>query len=324
MDKNSKMYKRYLKFFFFFKVTEIKINLPNGSFIAGKWWGSLDQKPILCLHGWQDNAGSFDRLIPLLPRELSFLAIDFPGHGKSSWLPTGVAYNVFDFIYTIIFVMKEYNWEKVSLLGHSMGAMVSFLFATLFPEKVNLLIKIDSFKKLDRSFEDELNDTREIVLNFLVTDERIRSNLEPPCYTITEMVERVYSGSFFNITKESAPYLLNRSIKRSSKYPHKFYFARDPRLRNIVMVYHPEEKALKSARNVCKVPFLFITTDKFSPLYARIEYLDKMIEVFSGFPDFQLEVIDSDSHYFHLNNPTQISRQISEFLIKHKKIVSHL
>lgn len=31
------------------------------------------------LHGWMDNAGTFDTLIPLLPKELSYLSIDLPG-----------------------------------------------------------------------------------------------------------------------------------------------------------------------------------------------------------------------------------------------------
>jgi pimeloyl-ACP methyl ester carboxylesterase len=60
----------------------VKINLPYGEWISGKWWGDLSINPILCLHGWLDNAGTFDRLIPLLPREFSYLAIDFPGELK--------------------------------------------------------------------------------------------------------------------------------------------------------------------------------------------------------------------------------------------------
>lgn len=48
--------------------------------IAAKWWGSKTKRPIILAHGWQDNAGSFDTLIPLLPSEFSYLAIDFPGH----------------------------------------------------------------------------------------------------------------------------------------------------------------------------------------------------------------------------------------------------
>jgi len=41
---------------------------------------NIFSRPIVCIHGWQDNAGTFDRLIPLLPREFSYLAIDLPGN----------------------------------------------------------------------------------------------------------------------------------------------------------------------------------------------------------------------------------------------------
>ena len=53
-------------------------------------------KKILCLHGWLDNAASFNRLAPLLldsfpvsdeqqqqQQRMEILALDFPGHGLS-------------------------------------------------------------------------------------------------------------------------------------------------------------------------------------------------------------------------------------------------
>jgi pimeloyl-ACP methyl ester carboxylesterase len=53
-------------------------------------------KKILCLHGWLDNAASFNRLAPLLldspssdeqqeqcVQPMEILALDFPGHGLS-------------------------------------------------------------------------------------------------------------------------------------------------------------------------------------------------------------------------------------------------
>ena len=53
-------------------------------------------KKVLCLHGWLDNAASFNRLAPLLLdsspssdeeqvqyQPMEILALDFPGHGLS-------------------------------------------------------------------------------------------------------------------------------------------------------------------------------------------------------------------------------------------------
>ena len=60
---------------------EVTIAVPWGH-VAGKWYGDRDKQPVLALHGREDNAGTFDRLIPLMPRTIPVFAIDFPGHGR--------------------------------------------------------------------------------------------------------------------------------------------------------------------------------------------------------------------------------------------------
>lgn len=69
------------------------VNLASCFYLIGKWWGSRSVQPIIAVHGWQDNAGSFDKLAPLLCEEgFSIYAIDLPGHGHSSHLPPGCTY----------------------------------------------------------------------------------------------------------------------------------------------------------------------------------------------------------------------------------------
>lgn len=99
------------------EVEEMKIPVTFG-LIAAKWWGSKEKRPILLLHGWQDNAGTFDTLIPLLPQHYSYLAIDFPGHGFSSHLPKGCFYHVCDFVSILEEIRSKFEWEKISLIGY--------------------------------------------------------------------------------------------------------------------------------------------------------------------------------------------------------------
>lgn len=57
--------------------------------LSAKLWGTDQRRPILALHGWQDNAGTWDPIAPMLCKNRSILALDFPGHGYSSWIPPG-------------------------------------------------------------------------------------------------------------------------------------------------------------------------------------------------------------------------------------------
>ena len=46
--------------------------------LAAKCWGPSDGVRVLALHGWLDNAASFDRLAPLLPH-CQIVAVEFAG-----------------------------------------------------------------------------------------------------------------------------------------------------------------------------------------------------------------------------------------------------
>ena len=56
---------------------------------------------MVALCGWLDNAGSFDKLIPLLPKNLRIVAVDTPGHDKSDAFPPDIAYNYLDAVLAI-------------------------------------------------------------------------------------------------------------------------------------------------------------------------------------------------------------------------------
>lgn len=75
-----------------FQVSFEEVSIPvRCGHVAGKLWGGdKGGQPILALHGWQDNAGTWDPLVPLLNVKRPILAIDFPGHGLSSNIPPGL------------------------------------------------------------------------------------------------------------------------------------------------------------------------------------------------------------------------------------------
>ncbi|MDX1300406.1 MAG: alpha/beta fold hydrolase [Pseudomonas sp.] len=120
---------------------EVRLRLPHIE-LAAHLYGPEDGLPVIALHGWLDNAASFARLAPLLPG-LRIVALDFAGHGHSDHRPPGSSYAIWDYAYDVLQVAEQFGWQRFSLLGHSMGAIVSVLLAAAMPERVERLALID-------------------------------------------------------------------------------------------------------------------------------------------------------------------------------------
>lgn len=121
-------------------VQEISLKGSGGELAAKRWPGSGER--VLALHGWLDNAGTFDGLAPLLP-ETDLVCLDMPGHGLSYHRPPGVIYHFVDWVPEVFCAADALGWERFSLLGHSMGGAIASLAAGTFAERISKLILIE-------------------------------------------------------------------------------------------------------------------------------------------------------------------------------------
>ena len=112
--------------------------------LCAKQWGNPEGEPAIALHGWLDNANTFDRLAPLLP-ELNFIALDFAGHGLSDHRAEGVHYHPLYDIQDVLAVANLLNWHQFHVIGHSMGAAIASELSAMFPERVRSAVQIDGF-----------------------------------------------------------------------------------------------------------------------------------------------------------------------------------
>jgi len=115
-----------------------------GRKMTAKLWGNPTGYPTLAIHGWLDNAGTFDRLAPLLS-ELNIIALDLAGHGKSDHRAPGVQYHHGDYVLDIMSLVETLGWSTFNLIGHSMGGQISSVIAATFPDRVNQAFMIDGF-----------------------------------------------------------------------------------------------------------------------------------------------------------------------------------
>ena len=121
---------------------EIRLSLPHIE-LAAHVFGPADGHPVIALHGWLDNANSFARLAPKLAG-LRIVALDMAGHGLSQHRPVGADYALWDYAHDVLQVAEQLGWERFSLMGHSLGAIVSVVLAGAVPERIERLALIDA------------------------------------------------------------------------------------------------------------------------------------------------------------------------------------
>jgi len=128
------------------KKREFSLNF-NDLLMAGVVFGDDNAVPVLALHGWLDNAESFSMLAPKLT-DRKVIALDFIGHGKSSHRDASQPYYIWDNVADVCCALDELGFDKIDIMGHSMGASVAMLFAACFPERVGQLYLIEGLAPL--------------------------------------------------------------------------------------------------------------------------------------------------------------------------------
>lgn len=115
----------------------------RGTRLAWRQWGEDHEYPVLALHGWLDNAASFDALGPLLAGH-RVIALDLPGHGRSAHRGPDASYNIWDDLPDLAWFTAELGLARYALLGHSRGAAIATLLAAIEAPAVSSLVMIDS------------------------------------------------------------------------------------------------------------------------------------------------------------------------------------
>nr|CAH7721265.1 unnamed protein product [Callosobruchus chinensis] len=291
---------------------EISIPVPWGH-IAGKWWEPYDVRPILSLHGWQDNCGTFDRLIPMLDKNVGFLAVDHPGHGLSSRLPSGVYYHFSNYMITINFIRDFMNWDHISFLGHSLGGILSYTYSMLYPERVDLAICIDGAKPMIRI--NNIKYMAKALDLFHKYSEFADSPQEPPSYSIDEIKKRISMPNKNSVDLEYTHFLMERNIAPSKLHPGKYYFTRDPRLKLGELLSYSQDELIESANQMTS-PICIIKA-KGASYYEIKENFYTVLDVLKRTSiDCDFQYVEG-THHVHLNHPERVASIINSFIERH-------
>ncbi|XP_044015513.1 probable serine hydrolase isoform X3 [Aphidius gifuensis] len=279
----------------------------------GKWWGSRSIQPIITLHGRQDNSGSFDPLMKLLisnNKNHSYLCLDLPGHGYSSHLREGQYYFMhWDCLILLRRIIKYYQWNKIKILGHSLGGAIGFLYAATYPDEIDLLISLDIASPSVKKIPNLVTSTGNQIDKYLKYEKLTLDNV--PCYEYDEMLGIVLDAYNGNITRKSAEILMIRGMQPAS-LPGKYYFSRDPRLKVSMLGFLTADLSKQYAEQI-KCPYLNIRAlqglkNEISGHYEEI--LDIIKKKSSKFEYQEVE----GTHHVHLNDPEKVAPLIENFL----------
>ncbi|PLS02497.1 alpha/beta fold hydrolase [Neobacillus cucumis] len=102
-----------------------------------------DKPPILLIHGFASSTYTFRRIIPLLQKKFSILAVDLPGFGKSE-KSTSFVYSFQNYAKLMIECINKFGLANTYIVAHSMGGQIALNMAILAPEKINSLILLCS------------------------------------------------------------------------------------------------------------------------------------------------------------------------------------
>ena len=135
---------------------------------------------IVFLHGFTESIEIWDNFIEELKDKYRIIAIDLPGHGKTSSYSN---VHSMSFMAKIVkYVLDQLKIKKILLIGHSMGGYVSLEFASLYPD---LLKGVGLFHSQAAADTQEEKDNRDRVIK-IVKENKVSflNNFIPDLFSI--------------------------------------------------------------------------------------------------------------------------------------------
>ena len=105
-------------------------------------WGGKGVSPLVLVHGGRDHCRSWDPLARALSSDFRVIVPDLRGHGDSEWAK-GSSYSLADYVYDLARLVSHLRLDRFALAGHSMGGMISLVYAGTFPERLTHLAVLD-------------------------------------------------------------------------------------------------------------------------------------------------------------------------------------
>lgn len=105
---------------------------------------SADGVPLFLVHGYTGGVSDFEDVAPALIANRRVIRYDHRGHAQSQNLGDKAAYTFDHLVADLAALVDALGLERIDLLGHSMGGVVSMRYVLAHPDKVRSLVLMDT------------------------------------------------------------------------------------------------------------------------------------------------------------------------------------
>ncbi|XP_068626027.1 serine hydrolase-like protein [Battus philenor] len=284
-------------------------------FLEAKWgkialisWGDPNGEPILLVHGRQDSSSTFIPLLEMLPDRYHYVAVDLPGNGLSDPIPKSVVLQRLFPVAVIQMVVDHLNWNKFTLIAHSMGGEIGLFYNAIFPDRCKRCIYLDTIPALQRLMLTDFSDF--YMTHYIYYYDNYHSiNNDQRIFSKEDALNAVMKAR--GMTRDQAEIILSRNLKKVG--PDQYKLSWDKREKILApMVSSPEHYYELFSSN--PVPSLFICAQDFDSGYVKgKEETSKLISNLSTLKNIKIINVEG-AHDVHFTNPERVIEHIKNFL----------
>lgn len=280
----------------------LEVTLPlRHRTLRGLSWGHPESHwRLLAWHGWLDNAAAFIPLAPRLAQQgCHVLALDLPGHGASDHKPPGEVYHMVENLLLFDEVLDHLAWPETVLLGHSLGGVLSLLYASAAPERLQRLVVLDALGPM-------ASESERTAENFTRALQKQRAASNPKrVYDSIEAAAQDRTQGFGGLSLESSRRLVERNLEPCATG---WQWRTDARLRWPSLLRMSEEQVQACLQSV-RTPLQLIFADRgfFPTPESRQPRL-------SCLPEARVDLV-AGPHHLHMDGDVEgLASVILEFL----------
>ena len=250
---------------------------------------------VVFLHGWLDNAASFQTVmnhLSALNPSLHLCAIDLPGHGLSQHKSGSNFYPFHDYIDDVYQFLAKLSPNRTLLVGHSLGALIASCYSAAFPEKVSGLIQIEGHGPLSEAPLKSVDRLRQGVLS----RQRQRRKPSRPLATLDDAITLRANANHI------APALIQPIVERGVEYKDgQWHWRYDAKLKCDSLYRMSQEHADIIMQSIRCPQLIVLGCDGYRDLKHNRYKLDTSLAKIETIPG---------GHHCHLQSPKRISELI--------------